>query len=171
MKREQFGACTKKRILWFLRQYRNLADALRNIHNITEVLLSSSNLVSSDQVSRKYAWHHAVKSQNILFFRGTGSENEIFKIAGFGSGKVHTLRSGSANTNSPHGTVTYEPPEAQLGERATSRPYDIWSLGCVLLELLLWAVFGFDFVQNFAEERRGRSFPDSKTNILIDDAF
>lgn len=171
MEREQFGACTKTRILWFLRQFRNLADALRNIHNIKEVLLPSPNLASPNQISRKSAWHHDLKPQNILFFRGTGSESGVFKIADFGSGKVHTLRSGSANTNSPNGTVTYEPPEAQLDEGATSRPYDVWSLGCVLLELLLWAVFGFDSVQNFAEERRGRSFPDSKTNVLVDDAF
>ena len=171
MEQEQFGACTKSRILWFLRQFCNLADALRNIHNITEVLLPSTNLASPNQGLRKSAWHHDLKPQNILFFTGTGLKKGGFKIADFGSGKVHTLRSGSAKTNSPNGTVTYEPPEAQLGEMATSRPYDIWSLGCVFLELLLWAILGFGSVQTFANEREGRSFPDSKTNILVDDAF
>lgn len=30
---------------------------------------------------------------------------------------------------------------------------------------------GFDSVQRFAEERRGRSFPGSENYILVDDAF
>ena len=171
MEQQQFGGCTKKNNLWFLSLLRNLADALRNIHNITEGQSVSSNLTTPNQELRKVAWHHDIKPENILFFRGTSSTKGMFKIADFGSGKVHTLRSGSANTKSPSGTVTYEPPEALSGEGATSRPYDIWSLGCVILELLLWAVFGFDSVQSFAQERRGRSFPDSPTNILVDDAF
>lgn len=172
MVQQQFGALTKENILWFIGQLRGLAHALRDIHNITEAQEPppSPNLASPNQELRKSAWHHDVKPENILFFRVTGSKKGVFKIADFGSGKVHNLRSGSANTKSPNGTVTYEPPEA-LYEGVTSRPYDIWSLGCVILELLLWAVSGFRSVQIFAEERKDRSFPDSPTNILIDDAF
>lgn len=167
MEQQQFGACTKKNILWLLGQFRNLADALRNIHNLTdaEQLPPSPNLASPNQELRKSAWHHDVKPQNILFFRGIG-----FKIADFGCSKVHTLRSGSAKTKSPNGTVTYEPLQAQF-EGVISRPYDIWSLGCVFLELLLWAVLGFRSVETFMTERKGRSCPDSPTNVLVDDAF
>lgn len=173
MEQQQFGPCTKKNILWFLGQLLNLADAVRNIHNINikDVPQSSTNLASPNRELRQSAWHHDIKPQNILFFRKNGSEKGMFKIADFGSGKVHTLRSGSANTGSPNGTLTYEPPEAQYGERATSRPYDIWSLGGVFLELLLWVFWGFDSVHNFANERAGRSFPDSETDIVTSDAF
>jgi serine/threonine protein kinase len=34
------------------------------------------------------------------------------------------------------GDASYMPPECSEG--SASRPYDIWSLGCVLLELLVW---------------------------------
>jgi serine/threonine protein kinase len=171
MDRQQFGALTKENILWFLDRLRGLAHALRDIHNIIEEEKHppSPNLTSPRKGLRKSAWHHDIKPQNILFFQIRGSKKGVFKIADFGSGKIHTLRSGSANTKSLNGTITYEPPEA-LYERVTSRPYDIWSLGCVFLELLLWAIFGFQSVRKFEEDRRGRSAPDSTMNI-VDDAF
>ncbi len=172
MEQQVFGACTKRNVLWFLRQLRNLADALRNIHNITEApqLPSSPNLASPNPELRKSAWHHDIKPENILCFQGTGSKKGMWKIADFGISKLHTLRSGRANKMSPKGTITYDPPEAHAGGGATSRPYDIWSFGCVSLELLLWAVLGLPSVQRFAAERRGRSLPDSINNIT-DDAF
>lgn len=172
MTRQQFGAFTKENILWLLSQLRGLAHALRNIHNITEAQTPppSPKVASTSQKLRKSAWHHDVKPENILFYRVTGSKRGVFKLADFGSGKVHTLRSGSANTRSANGTLTYEPPEA-FYEGATSRPYDIWSLGCVVLELLLWAVLGYDSVHKFAEARAGRNSPGSPPNVLKDDAF
>lgn len=172
MMQQQFGACTKENILWFLRQLHSLANALRTIHNITgaEPPPSSLNLASPYQEGRKSAWHHDIKPENILYFSAMGSKRGVLKIADFGSGKVHTLRSGSAMTRSPNGTLTYEAPEAQC-ERVSSRPYDIWSLGCVFLELVIWAVAGFEDVQAFAKSRRGRSFPDSPFDTIVDDAF
>lgn len=168
MEQQQFGMCTKKNSLWFLGQLRDLADGVRHIYNMQEPPQSSADLTSANQELRKSAWHHDIKPQNILCFRENDSEKGVFRIADFGSGKVHAIRSESVNTKSPHGTVTYEPPEARLGERMTSRPYDIWSLGCVFLELLLWAVSGYESVQNFAMERKGRR---CKSDILIDDSF
>ena len=70
----------------------------------------------------------------------------------------------------PKGTPTYEPPEAH-GNGARSRPYDIWSLGCVFLELLVWAHFGYQEVKKFREGRSGRRAPNSTKLVLEDDAF
>lgn len=171
MERKPFDTCLGNDIPWLLSQFCELVNAFRKIHNITEEPPFSTNQTSSSQRLQKSAWHHDVKPQNILYFPGSNGQQGTFKVADFGSGKVQTLRSGSANTNAPNGTVTYEPPEAQLGGGVTSRPYDVWSLGCVILEMLIWAILGFDSVKLFAEERRGRSFPDSEINILVDDAF
>lgn len=172
MKRQQFGAFTKENILWFLSMLRGLAHAVREIHNITEAQKPppSPNLTFPNKKLRKSAYHHDIKPENILFFLVSGLKKGVFKLADFGSGKVHALRSGSANTGSSNGTLTYEPPEAYCVGR-TSRPYDIWSLGCVFLELLLWAVSGSDSVQKFAENREGRFTPGSPANVLKDDAF
>ncbi|KAF6234580.1 hypothetical protein HO173_007206 [Letharia columbiana] len=162
----RFGAPKKENIMWLLRQFRGLAEALKDIHNLSGAgdLQSAPNLVTHSGGDRKAGYHHDLKPENILFYKVSGN----FEISDFGSSKVHTYRSGSHNTKSAHGTLTYEPPEA-AGE--TSRPYDVWSLGCVFLEILIWAVLGFPSVKKFGEERDDRRYPGSHVNIAKDDAF
>ncbi|KAL8688219.1 MAG: hypothetical protein Q9218_005818 [Villophora microphyllina] len=174
MRRVTFGNPTKKNTLWFLRQLLGLASALRQIHNLSGpegTAGSSTNLLApAVKDLRKSGWHHDLKPENILYFRIQNYMLGEFHIADFGSGKVHTYRSGSVNTKSPNGTQTYEPPEFAK-EGATSRPYDMWSMGCVFLELLVWAIFDYEAVKTFATNRGGRRFPDSQTEFTDDDAF
>ena len=171
MKRNVFGEPTKRNVLWLLAQFLGLSNALRGIHNLSDSDTKSGATTNLLAPRRRSGWHHDLKPQNILCFRGSGSTSGWFQIADFGSGKVHTYRSGgSVNTRSPNGTPTYEPPEAAK-EGATSRPYDLWSMGCVFLELMIWAVYGYSFVRSFAGARTGRRFPGSTTNIIVDDAF
>ncbi|KAK4693042.1 hypothetical protein P7C71_g4277, partial [Lecanoromycetidae sp. Uapishka_2] len=96
---------------------------------------------------------------------------ETIKISDWGSGKVNTYRSGTGSemTPSPRGTVTYEPPDYMLDGK-TSRPYDVWSLGCVLLELLVWALCGSKAVEDFRNDREARRDLTS-TAKWEDDAF
>lgn len=169
-----FGGPKKERILWLLEQFRGLASAIQSIHDLSSAEGSSntSNLTIPPAVGRekKSGWHHDLKPENILHFSSKNSKLGTLRIADFGSGKVHTYRSGSINTGSPNGTLTYEPPEAQ-SERATSRPSDLWSLGCVFLELLIWAIVDFRSVEIFAEERFGRRSPDAMIDFVEDDGF
>lgn len=138
----QFGAPSNENIMWLLKQLRGLAEALKDIHNLSSIGSSlptpspGPNLVAPQPQMRKSGWHHDLKPENILLYKSLGHERGTFQVSDFGSGKIHTYRSGSVNTRSPIGTLTYEPPEAKL-EGATSRPYDVWSLGCVFLELLI----------------------------------
>ena len=168
MKWVQFGAPTKEKIIWLIRQFRGLAEALKGIHDLTGAgpLQSTPDLITRPVGERRAGYHHDLKPENILFYEATGD----FEISDFGSGKVHTYRSGSHNTPSPHGTLTYEPPEA-AGAGGTSRPYDMWSLGCVFLELLVWAVLGFPAVEEFRKKRLDRRYPESFTATYEDDAF
>lgn len=173
MERVPFGEPDDETILWLLEQFCGLAGAIRTIHNLSETgtSVSAPNLtLPLPAQEKKSGWHHDIKPENILYFRKMGFKLGEFRIADFGAGKIHTYRSRSVNTTSPNGTPTYEPPEIQ-SERSTSRPYDIWSLGCVFLELLTWAVFGSDAVKTFGTQRNDRRYPGSKTDILEDDAF
>ncbi|KAH8898783.1 hypothetical protein GQ53DRAFT_817012 [Thozetella sp. PMI_491] len=48
--------------------------------------------------------------------------------------------------------MLYEAPESQVpvnGRRVLGRQYDVWSLGCVILELLIWLLYGYDEVLRF----------------------
>ena len=168
MKWIEFGAPTKVNIIWLTRQFRGLAEALKAIHDLSGAgaSQSASDLATHPRGERRAGYHHDLKPENILYYKDTGN----FEISDFGSGKVHTYRSGSYNSPSPNGTPTYEPPEAAM-EGGTSRPYDMWSLGCVFLELLIWAVFGFQSVDEFAQRRSDTRYPGSPTAIRKDDAF
>ena len=164
-----FGAPKKENTIWLLRQFRGLAEALKGIHDLSGVGTSPSapSLVARPANERKAGYHHDLKPENILYFKATRE----FQISDFGSGKVQTYRSGSHNTSSANGTLTYEPPEAAMAGGKTSRPYDIWSLGCVFLEILIWAVLGFASVEDFRTNRLDRRDLGSHTNVLRDDAF
>ncbi|KAI4251294.1 MAG: hypothetical protein LQ352_004941 [Teloschistes flavicans] len=174
MRHIPFGNLTKRKMRWFLRQLLGLASALNQIHNLSGAESSATSSTTlrapEDQNLRKSAYHHDLRPENILYFRMHSYDDGEFWIADFGSGKVHTYRTGSGNTKSPNGHPTYEPPEFAK-EMKTSRPYDIWSMGCVFLELLVWAVFGHQSVQTFHDARGGRRFPDSQTEFTDDDAF
>ena len=163
----QFGAPTKNNIIWLTRQFRGLAEALKGIHDLSGAgaLQPALDLAAHPKSERRAGYHHDLKPENILFYKDTSN----FEISDFGSGKVHTYRSGSYNSPSPHGTQTYEPPEAAM-ERETSRPYDMWSLGCVFFEMLIWAVFGFQSLEDFGKTRVDNRYPGTRTKTR-DDAF
>lgn len=174
MERVTFGGPDNENILWLLEQFSHLAKVIRTIHNLSPTETSKPTTSLTPHI-KKSGWHHDLKPQNILYFKDPyyekiSSNSGEFRIADFGAGKIHTYRSRSIGTQSPNGTQTYEPPEAK-SEGATSRPYDIWSLGCVFLELLIWAVFGFEAVKTFEGERIDRRYPDSMIEITSDDAF
>ena len=162
----------QKDALWLLDQFCGMAEAVRRIHNLSDKEQPSSNLavMPSAPGERTTAWHHDIKPENILFFKDTCSSYGIFRLADWGSAKVNPYRTGSYNTTSPIGTLTYEPPE-HTSKGTTSRPHDIWSLGCVLLELLVWAVFGWKHVQTFSDKRDGKRDANSGTNNSTDDTF
>ena len=172
MKWVQFGGPTKENIIWLLREFRGLAEALKGIHDLsgTGALESAPSLVTPRSGERKAGYHHDLKPENILFYKDTGPRG-TFEISDFGTGKVHTYRSGSYNTSSANGTLTYEAPEAAKPGRKSSRPYDVWSLGCVFLELLIWAILGFQAVEDFRRKRIGRRYPESLTDAVEDDGF
>ena len=110
-------------VLWQLRQLRGLADGLRHIYNLG-------------------GWHHDLKGENLLVFEEGDCSGPTLKIADFGSAKIHARRSGPRDGSNPtksyyQGTSAYEAPDYIIrGE--TSRPYDVWTLGCIFLEMLTW---------------------------------
>ena len=172
MRRIEFNARDQSRCIWFLDQLDGLAEAVQHIHNlpITEATILAASLTIPGQETRKAGWHHDLKPENILFFKEHDSRYGRLKITDFGSGKVHTYRSGSKNTGSGKGTLTYEAPEA-VSEGVFSRPYDIWSLGCVFLELLVWAVYDYQSVMNFTGDRMARGSPGTQFDLVEDDRF
>lgn len=113
MRREKSGRPTKRKILWLLNQFMGLGNALRELHNLSDAdsTMMESLLAPATQ-NRKSGCPYDLKPETILYFRKLSSSGGEFHIADFGTGNVHTYRSGSVNTKSPNGTPTYEPPES-----------------------------------------------------------
>ncbi|KAH0537549.1 hypothetical protein FGG08_005648 [Glutinoglossum americanum] len=142
---------SQRTVMWSLSQMLGIATALDKIHNFTKASADGEPL---------YGRHGDIKPDNILWFKDAGgaktediltNQDGILQIADFGLGKFHRLDSRS-NTGNVAGTPTYEAPERPLN-KPISRAYDIWSLGCVYLELITWLLAGVERVSDFAYAR------------------
>ncbi|KAL8921173.1 MAG: hypothetical protein Q9172_004169 [Xanthocarpia lactea] len=99
--------------------------------------------------------HHDLKPKNILVF------GQDLKIADFGSSHLRPLAEGSETQRGPLGTYEYHPPEYwnDDGSQARSkhgRAFDIWSMGCIIIELATLIVHGWGSgkLSDFKDRRR-----------------
>ncbi|KAI2462981.1 hypothetical protein F4781DRAFT_426743 [Annulohypoxylon bovei var. microspora] len=122
---------------WIFDQIKGICSALQELH---------------EENTR----HGDLKPENILWFKDE-SNHGIFQIADLGLAAFHEKEEHTKNrkgmmTFTPSGTSRYEPPEmdeTRDTHDARSRQYDIWSMGCVLLELLVWLIYGCESVEKF----------------------
>lgn len=117
-------------VLWVLRQLQGICGSISALHE-------------------RNCRHGDLKPENILHFLETGS-NGILRVADVGLARFHLddTRNRNQPTNTMTGTVRYEPPEFGLTEQI-SRLYDVWSLGCVFLEFLIWVLYGNSKLRDF----------------------
>ncbi|KAK1826462.1 HET-domain-containing protein [Podospora conica] len=128
-------------------QIRGLADALNAMHGGKESFR-----------------HGDLKPENILCVtrlapvQGRVNMPQL-KISDLGLAKHHMVATEMRPPTSQRCTTTrYEPPEVikslplvpSMGGR--SRRYDMWSLGCVILETVVWLLFGNENLEKFNSE-------------------
>jgi serine/threonine protein kinase len=156
IKQTNHPSLTKEFVLWLLGQFKGLADGVRQIHNLTGLGPGMlDRRLNINQKRERTGFHHDLKPENILVFLDSDRDSDdqvtgrTWKIADFGSARIGLILSGSGSgvqersyftSNLSHGDAAYGAPDYEL-EKKTSRPYDMWSLGCIFLECLLW-VFG-----------------------------
>lgn len=82
--------------------------------------------------------HHGIKPENILVFPHP-DYLPILKLSDFSAAKFSMVGEDESGRSASgiHGTVTYHGPENEMGMK-TTRPFDMWALGCAFLEFLLW---------------------------------
>lgn len=136
-------------------QLQGLADALQAAHD--------------PAIGQTRFRHGDLKPENILWFKDANSTGDpgigSLKIADWGLAKQHAILTELRNTNTttPTGTRLYEPPEEVTGElvnrdtlnpgqtiKRRSRLCDIWAMGCITLEFLIWLMYGYRGVVAFA---------------------
>ncbi|KAH8599932.1 kinase-like domain-containing protein [Bisporella sp. PMI_857] len=188
----------KEFLAWIWSQMEGLARGICEIHkksrknatNITPEFLDV-DFATPEQNQEGSGYHHDIKPENILFFlqdmicqiRNPVPSYGLFQIADFGIGKFHSKRSGtgmpSEATERFRGTITYAAPESKVPKKSNdqsksgglrlSRPYDIWSFGCVLMEVLVWTIGGTSARQNFDNSRF--QSPEYGDNVTANEAF
>lgn len=118
---------------WMLKQMCGLCDALSILH-------------------AKNRRHGDIKPENILLFE-EGDYNGTLRIADVGLAKFHAEATErrillEERTKTMTGTTRYLSPEF-VHEPQIPRVFDVWSLGCVFIEFLIWTLHGYDQLFNF----------------------
>ncbi|KAF4456655.1 GTP-binding protein YchF [Fusarium austroafricanum] len=150
----------KRGAFWISDQIRGLTGALDTIHNPTHL---------HQNATKKYGRHGDIKCDNILCFKKSGIEAEkILVISDFG---LSAFNSDKSRSNIPNGKVPpvpgYRPPECDIEGGTISRAFDIWTLGCLFLELITWFLGGYKYIEEFNDKRTTVFITGSKNDIFF----
>jgi serine/threonine protein kinase len=139
-----------------IKQLRGMAHALQALHEWGK----KQALQQSQDSSSEYHYRHGdIKPENILCFPDPdGSEIGRLVISDLGSAQHHSVatRLRERTGDKAWATKMYEPPESETKKLdASSRRYDIWSMGCVTMEFMVWLLYGFEELTNFRTSIEG----------------
>lgn len=137
-------------IRWLFEQLLGLSGAIEKLHNPPDEPGGSCR-------------HGDLKPENILCFCSVVPEagdlpTDIkLVIADAGHARIHEKATNlrGERTTTQAGTTTYTPPEVELEVRKNyprSRRYDIWSIGCMYLEFLIWILYGIRGLETFHDD-------------------
>jgi serine/threonine protein kinase len=96
--------------------------------------------------------HGDLKPDNILVFHNPSTWLGTLKITDFATSRHHNVRTAlrAQPTIARFGTAQYEAPEAATERRQPrSRLFDVWSMGCIMLESIIWLLYGLEGLEAF----------------------
>ncbi|KAI1331995.1 kinase-like protein [Xylariaceae sp. FL0255] len=130
---------------WMLEQCIGIAQGLQAVH-------SSHPAPQSERLDVN-GRHGDVTPQNILRFvpqpGGESCQLGTLKISDFGLARFHREESSYRPFSRDFCcTLTYSAPDD-----LNSRSWDIWQLGCIYLEFLIWLLLGWDGIAQFSHAR------------------
>lgn len=147
------------RILWVSEQLLGLVAAVNFMHSASK---SQANLAKLEP--DKYARHGDLKLENIFWFESEKYPMGLFVLGDLGIADMHGEHSRSAVPNDNLATTpVYRAPECDIYDAKISRAYDIWTLGCVLLEAVCWILGGDKLRKRWNEKRMRTSILATRT--------
>ncbi|KAF2026798.1 hypothetical protein EK21DRAFT_115421 [Setomelanomma holmii] len=176
---------TSELILEAILQLRGIADALDSLHNfrgirsstdathrdVPVVVNAADNLASQtedDEVVSEYSSamsqesirHGDLKPENILRFLDGNSQIGTLKLGDMGLAKRHVAATVKRlGTSMRFSTRRYEGPEAVRNKEGRSRLYDLWSMGCITFEFILWLLYGNNALVEFNKQAESMTPP------------
>ena len=151
LKKTPAPSLASEKVLWLIAQMAGLAAAVNHIHYLGPAGLGPSGKTTDGITRPRICAHMDLSLKNVLLFKG-----DIMKISDFGTAKIREIVSGESVVGlhrNGGGNLEYAAPEHELTNESISRPYDIWSLGCIFLEILLWAFGKGPDLEAFRQER------------------
>lgn len=130
-------------------------EANHNPRFVLHIVKQLAGLASAVQTMHKHLYRHGdLKPENILVFNYKKKVG-TWKLADLGLAKFHNQATGDRKgptTMLGNGTISYEPPETvTASESPRSRLYDIWSMGCIILQLVAYLLYGERTIIQLAE--------------------
>ncbi|KAH8887125.1 kinase-like protein [Thozetella sp. PMI_491] len=150
---------------WVQEQCRGIADGLAWIHG--------PHQPASNQVGWQPQIHLDIKPENILAFPEIhGGETSYYKLklADFGLSQT-VQKDGNIPTETIRHTLTYRPPEKDLGEKNASPQWDVWCLGCLYLEFITWFLLNYSHLEAFRLKREERTTARLFEAKVVEDTF
>ncbi|TGJ82206.1 hypothetical protein E0Z10_g6566 [Xylaria hypoxylon] len=139
-----------KLVRWICNQSWKLSEAVSCIHHLDE----NSEVPEED---RLYGRHGDLKPENILWYRSREGFGNLV-ITDMGLSKTHRFASRTYNTTrKPSATPRYRPPEVDCKAGTMGRTFDIWTLGCLFLEFLIWLNGGYTELVEFQDNMMTKS--------------
>ncbi|KAI0450536.1 kinase-like domain-containing protein [Xylaria acuta] len=148
----------RKVIAWVACQLAGLTGklGLGFLHD-TQFLEPDQPSLAVPESEKRYGIHGDIKPHNILYFEPNQNKDEsglgLFKISDFGLTGFHSSVTRSRQSPTGPHSPTYRSPECGMSETYLSRKYDIWALGCVLLQFLTWLISGPEGLRQFDQDR------------------
>ncbi|KAI1740242.1 hypothetical protein F4680DRAFT_458632 [Xylaria scruposa] len=138
-------------IQWAIEQITGLAGALNKLHNPEENGLNCR--------------HGNLKPANIIITKQNMDDLGRLLITDLGLSKVNDQGTRIRRTSGTYNiTVRYQSPEfrSRLSpDTPTSRSYDMWSMGCIMLEFIIWLLYGGDQLDEFTKACPSYFFDDT----------
>jgi serine/threonine protein kinase len=157
---------------WMIAQCLGIAEGLQKIHNnpVAESAVKSQDL-KPDTIQKRHGRHGDLKPENILWF-GSGGDatSATLRISDFGFADFYGSRSKSTIQKNYGFTRTYRAPEWDVLDYVSPQ-YDIWCMGCILLEFVVWYLYGAKGIQNFIEKRLADSISIAMLPGYQEDSF
>ncbi|KAI1178574.1 kinase-like domain-containing protein [Nemania sp. FL0916] len=127
---------------WLIEQCTGIASALRKIHNHLSFH------------GERRGRHGDIKPGNILWFSNLAEGHGRLVLADLTMTRFHSDGTVEDTTIKNRAmTMTYRPPEADVNVKTkASQAFDVWSLGCVFLEYIVWYIMGYDAARHDSDE-------------------
>ncbi|KAK1522511.1 CMGC protein kinase [Colletotrichum costaricense] len=149
--------------LWTVDQIRGITGALSFIHDPKDEDLRHPN------GQPLYGRHGDIKPENILWFKSEGLGKLVLSDLGLTRTHRQESRSNRPGENIPV-SPNYRPPECDMEgvKGRISRSFDIWTLGCLILEFMVWVLDGWEGYEKFKERRMSPYITSHDTPIYFE---